>query len=287
MATTWTLLVLLICAVGSSSGIGPAPTRTNTVAPRPPSTSVKPAPTVLPAPKTGTPYILHDDDGEVCLMLVAKMNVTYTYKNASNSSETLTIKDPVLKASTDESPNCTETAARLILRWEPLASQGFEADPHYLTFNFTANLNKGRRHWTFDNVSLEVVFSKEYFKNYGGNVTVDRIRYNTSGFFNDTVEFERGYRCDAANDFQLKNLTEPRITAKLSVRDFHVQAFQFKTAGEFGNARRCLQDSGDGNKIVPIAVGVALAVLVILVIIAFFISKLVNRRRQTSYESLN
>ena len=73
--------------------------------------------------------------------------------------------------------------------------------------------------------------------------TVDRIRYNTSGFFNDTVEFERGYRCDAANDFQLKNLTEPRITAKLSVRDFHVQAFQFKTAGEFGNGEITLSPS--------------------------------------------
>ena len=73
--------------------------------------------------------------------------------------------------------------------------------------------------------------------------TVDRIRYNASGFFNDTVEFERGYRCDAANDFQLKKLIEPRITAKLSVRDFHVQAFQFKTAGEFGNGEITLSPS--------------------------------------------
>ena len=55
----------------------------------------------------------------------------------------------------------------------------------------------------------------------------------------------------------------------------------------FSTVRKCLADSGDGNKIVPIAVGVALAVLVIAVIIAFFISKLVNRRRQTSYETLN
>ena len=55
----------------------------------------------------------------------------------------------------------------------------------------------------------------------------------------------------------------------------------------FATVRKCLADSGNGNKIVPIAVGVALAVLVIAVIIAFFISKLVNRRRQTSYEALN
>ena len=51
-------------------------------------------------------------------------------------------------------------------------------------------------------------------------------------------------------------------------------------------ARRCLSDSGDGNKIVPIAVGIALAVLVVAVIIAFIISKFVNRRK-SSYEALN
>ena len=55
----------------------------------------------------------------------------------------------------------------------------------------------------------------------------------------------------------------------------------------FSTVRKCLADSGNGSKIVPIAVGVALAVLVIAVIIAFIISKLVNRRRQTSYETLN
>ena len=141
------------------------------------------------------------------------------------------------------------------------------------------------------------------------------------GFFdsnNDKVEFERGYQCNAPQEFQLKNVTDNhQIKASLTVKDFQVQAFVFKHPGQFGNsesdmffvhislslslslslpymlvpdfvlaARRCPADSGDGNKIVPIAVGIALAVLIVIVFIAFVISKIVNRKK-SSYEALN
>ena len=55
----------------------------------------------------------------------------------------------------------------------------------------------------------------------------------------------------------------------------------------FYAVRKCLADSGNGSKIVPIAVGAALVVLVIIVFIAFVISKLVNKRKTSSYEALN
>ena len=61
------------------------------------------------------------------------------------------------------------------------------------------------------------------------------ILYNSTGFFNDTVEFERGYQCLASQEHQLKSLTNHQIAASITVTDFHVQAFDFKKAGEFGN----------------------------------------------------
>ena len=68
--------------------------------------------------------------------------------------------------------------------------------------------------------------------------------YNASGFFKDKVEFQRGYRCDATQEHPLKyrNLTKYmyQISANLTVRDFHVQAFQFKDAGKFGNGELTL-----------------------------------------------
>ena len=49
----------------------------------------------------------------------------------------------------------------------------------------------------------------------------------------------------------------------------------------------CLADGGSkGNKIVPIAVGAALAGLVIVVLIAYLIGRL-KSRRQSSYEALS
>jgi lysosomal-associated membrane protein 1/2 len=50
-------------------------------------------------------------------------------------------------------------------------------------------------------------------------------------------------------------------------------------------AARCSQDI-KGSKIVPIAVGAALAGLVIIVLIAYIIGRL-RSRRQSSYEALS
>ena len=50
-------------------------------------------------------------------------------------------------------------------------------------------------------------------------------------------------------------------------------------------ARKCVADGAPGSKIVPIAVGAALGVLVIAVIVAYVISKVVNRKK-SSYEAL-
>ena len=64
---------------------------------------------------------------------------------------------------------------------------------------------------------------------------VHSLSYKGDGFFDDEVEYERGYQCLASTDHDLKNLTDSQITAKVTVRDFRVQAFDFKTPGDFGN----------------------------------------------------
>ncbi len=53
------------------------------------------------------------------------------------------------------------------------------------------------------------------------------------------------------------------------------------------SARVCLLDNPNkGNKIVPIAVGAALAGLVVVVLIAYLVGRL-RSRRQSSYEALS
>jgi len=101
----------------------------------------------------------------------------------------------------------------------------------------------------------------------------------------------------------------------MTVWDFQVQAFYFRnsTSGEFDNgelssdvplslslsplsfnipisvlycctARNC--NGGPTNAIVPIVVGAALAGLVVLVLVAYLIGRIKNRR-QSSYQALS
>ena len=65
--------------------------------------------------------------------------------------------------------------------------------------------------------------------------SANTLSYKSDGFFKDKVEYQRGYQCHASTDHDLKNVTDSRITAKVTVKDFSVQAFEFKTPGEFGN----------------------------------------------------
>lgn len=62
----------------------------------------------------------------------------------------------------------------------------------------------------------------------------------------------------------------------------HVPSLYIPTA-----PRVCLLDNNNsGNEVVPIAVGAALALLVVIVLIAYLVGRVRNKRK-SSYEALN
>ena len=107
-------------------------------------------------------------------------------------------------------------------------------------------------------------------------------------FNGQNIEMQRSYKCDRAQYFNGSGeLTNHTINATLTVTEFQVQVFQFlnnASNGTFDEARNC--DNGNTSKIVPIAVGAALAGLVIVVLIAYLIGRFRNRK-QSSYEALS
>lgn len=124
---------------------------------------------------------------------------------------------------------------------------------------------------------------------------------------NTKIEYTRSYKC---NSDQTLYFDKTRSIAPIvHINKLRVQAFRFenKTSGAFDDgkyrgqcmdaavhcffagwlARSCLLDTaGKANKIVPIAVGAALAGLVVVVLIAYLIGRL-RSRRQSSYEALS
>lgn len=94
-----------------------------------------------------------------------------------------------------------------------------------------------------------------------------------------SVPEDRSYHCNVKQPVYMgANVT-------LDVLSVHLQAFMNTTAettGQFGNAVEC--SAGDISNIVPIAVGSALAALVIIVLIAYLIGR--SKSRQKGYQSV-
>lgn len=134
------------------------------------------------------------------------------------------------------------------------------------------------------------------------------VEFKTSdvlrGESNSRIEFKRSYQCNAN---QVVNFTTAhKINPFWYVSQLRVQAFHFSNSSKYDNgkqlfilpciiecvlwiclARVCVLDnSGKANKIVPIAVGAALAGLVVVVLVAYLIGRL-RSRRQSSYEALS
>ena len=117
-----------------------------------------------------------------------------------------------------------------------------------------------------------------------------------------SFDYQRSYMCNSFYNLTHVNTNNRDYTMYIGLSNVRVQAFEFdkKDSESFGDSKcnsyitivcdnftaaRCAQDI-KGSKIVPIAVGAALAGLVIIVLIAYIIGRL-RSRKQSSYEALS
>ena len=160
-------------------------------------------------------------------------------------------------------------------------------DDYVLMYKFKADYKKGT--WHISAVYLSVDTNASIFINPTNDPTIVNGTVSDSDKLIGTLDFKRSYRCDSDNKYTF-NVEEPKNVTGVSsmsatISDFRVQAFQFKDPTKYGNTARCSKDI-KGSKIVPIAVGAALAGLVIIVLVAYIIGRL-RSRKQSSYEALS
>lgn len=85
----------------------------------------------------------------------------------------------------------------------------------------------------------------------------------------------RSYYCTKQQTL-IANETLPATSAKIIMSHVQLEAFHVKTK-EFSAAKDC--ESSDTTDVVPIAVGVALAALVVVVLIAYLVARRRNAAR--------
>jgi len=132
------------------------------------------------------------------------------------------------------------------------------------TYNFTMVFEKEK-----DKFSVKEIAFRYNLTAGGGEVFT-----NSTKLF--TVKTGNSYMCKSKSDVHLGNVT-------IQFLEMHVQAFLTKDETNFGAAEECDADDKVSD-VVPIAVGVALAALIIVVLIAYLVGR--RRSRQNGYQSV-
>ncbi|KFM69263.1 Lysosome-associated membrane glycoprotein 1, partial [Stegodyphus mimosarum] len=181
--------------------------------------------------------------------------------------------------------NTTCIKADLKIRFKiPLAS-----DYSYIVLS--PNASSAQSDCNFSNVSQTLVLSEPsytftmIFRNDSKNIYVENITleytvpetgfvYNDSKLF--SVKAGNSYLCSSTENVPLMNVT-------MEVYHIHIQAFGIQENGEFSTAEECDSDYKVSD-VVPIAVGCALAALIVIVLIAYLVGR--RRSRQKGYQSV-
>ncbi|XP_046737234.1 lysosome-associated membrane glycoprotein 1 [Diprion similis] len=242
----------------STSTVAPTPVPpTTTAAPTPvPPTPVPPTP--VPTPEIGKWVV--NETNETCIIVQMAVQFNVTYITTDQKSHYLVLDLPVNEtqvrgvcgASKDIEQNIT-------LSWLTTSNSTTENN---LILHFRKNITKNQ----YSLHDLEVDLAPENFPHLTNSST--RFEHRSDQF---TTGLANSYRC---LKIQTLNLTKEDNTTvgEIKVSNLQFQAFHSGNATSFGFAEDCAFDTPD---IVPIAVGCALALLVVIVLIAY----LVGRRR--------
>lgn len=273
------VFVTRVYGANTTTSTGPTPTPTTKV----------PAFTVLPTSAPNATYTIYNSSGSLCILMTGGIQMLVGY-NLTNGNSRL---EPVAVLNTTNATmvhgECGPTLANITLK-------GFNLPDNSTLYNITfiMKADESKELWNVSNVTVWMnLANSAIFKNNTeakphpkNNLTADNPQPNP---FSSSLDYTRSYSCKTpmAYNMTLNNGAGDTYNLTLNLADFHLQAFQFQPVNttQFGHTLQCPADI-QGSKIVPIAVGAALAGLVIIVIVAYIVGRL-RSRKQNSYEALS
>ncbi|XP_068185006.1 lysosome-associated membrane glycoprotein 1-like [Antennarius striatus] len=203
-------------------------------------------------PLTGT-YKVSGSNGTTCLLASMGLQLNITFISVSQNK---TVQDVVnlQPNGTQSSGSCFSSNASLLL-----TTDGGKTN---LTFHFMLNTTSSKYH--LSEVSLLAVWPDMKGDFSASNQSLDYLR-GTSG---------HSYMCRSEQNLY--------VNSNLSINTFQLQVQPFGLTGEqFGAAEECQLDEDD--MLIPIIVGAALAVLVLIVLLAYLIGR---KRSHAGYQTI-
>jgi len=254
----------------------PTTTKPTTVSP---TTASTPTPTV---PPTQSPVIwtgnVTKDTNNTCINVKFMAQITIKY-NTSNTTEMTTAFNIPANASVNEDKSyCSDEKKHAT----EVIFISF-VDEEYTSADLMLTFNKSNGNVFVEEIELTFNLTKALFPGYFDPTQYDKMMKVTK---NDLKLFSVGnshsYLC---NDAQTASLEDKNKGLETEIRftNSQVEAYiDINRKGEFDSEINC--KTTEINDVVPIAVGAALAGLVVIVLIAYFIGR--RRSRRLAYQSV-
>ncbi|XP_063698641.1 lysosome-associated membrane glycoprotein 1-like [Culicoides brevitarsis] len=230
---------------------------TTTPTPAPPSTTPKPGP--MPKPQTGSWFFTDAKTNQTCVIVQMAIQLKFNYTNTENKVVETTHNIPVNGSRVLEG-SCTNTTQMIKIETNE---------------NCTFSLTFLKEKESFELSDMMFVLDGTAMGAKDPQIT---IHYTNKTF---VTPITRSYYCTKEQTI-FANDTAAATPAQIVLSHVQLEAFHTKTAHEFSSAKDC--DAMETPDIVPIAVGISLAALVVVVLIAYLVAR--HRSQARGYMSM-
>uniref|UniRef100_A0A8C5V071 Lysosome-associated membrane glycoprotein 1 n=1 Tax=Microcebus murinus TaxID=30608 RepID=A0A8C5V071_MICMU len=249
---TLTLRDATIQAYLSNSSFSKRETRCRQDVPSP--TTAPPRPSPSPPPPESPSVAKYNVSGSNGTCLLASMGLQLNVSYARSDNTTVTRVLNINPNKTSASGSCGSQTVTLELRGEDVA---------LLLFQFGMNTSS----------------SQFFLKGIQVNMTLPDARDPAFRAANESL---RALQATVGNSYKCNAQEHVQVTQALSVNIFRVWVQAFKVEGDtFGSVEECLLD--ENSMLIPVAVGGALAGLVLTVLIAYLVGR---KRSHAGYQTI-
>ncbi|XP_053606023.1 lysosome-associated membrane glycoprotein 1-like [Plodia interpunctella] len=231
-------------------------TSTTTAPPAPPAPTPAPSPKPIDPPQQGT-WSYTDKNNITCVVVqfAAQLNISYFQVNNSQTESHAIFNFPSNATVTNGSCNKTE-------QWIELSWPATDNITNQVVLVFDANTTSH----DYEMKAVNITLSPAMLVN--ASTTTAIVLWHGRGW---QLPMATSYRCTPATYLKMTSGDNTNIGAVVTVTRLQEEAFRTTTARGFSAAREC--GGGDVPDAVPIAVGCALAGLVVVVVVAYLVAR--------------
>lgn len=218
----------------------------------------------MPEPEVGSWTYTNATTNQTCVLTQMALQLNVTYQDAAGNPAHVLYDVP--KSARVVNGSCDSAFQYITLRWGPESLV-----PSLLQVSF--NLNTTEHEFALAGLDFTLIVYGEQFPNAKDNQTIRLV--NTQTLFKTPMDMS--YHCNRPQQLNLTSVDPTGFNSTVTVSKLQFEAFHNKHNSKFSIAKDC--DAIDTPDIVPIAVGCALILLIVVVLIAYLAGRRSTRSR--------